>query len=193
LKAIQSSQVQFEFTTLHWDGCNFGGLSLFHQMLVFNQICWVLFPMKSTYCGKIFMSIQVVLNAWNQFEVLNLDICALQWTSAAYNFIKGLFSIFFVGKVAHTSLVLVVKFSYQYKKVWLNEKHFSRGRFSHRCVFLLLFHCFWHFKKNLQTQWVNWMIFFPPKCCLLVLNHFVVQRFFIWVGLEIEFHLQMCF
>jgi len=37
-----------------------------------------LFPLKSSYCGKIFMSIQVVLNAWEQFEVQNLHIFALQ-------------------------------------------------------------------------------------------------------------------
>jgi len=34
-----------------------------------------------------------------------------------------LFSIIFAGKVAHTSLVLVVKISYQSKKLLLIEKH----------------------------------------------------------------------
>jgi len=53
LGANRSSQVQFEFTKLHWDGCNFGGLYLFHQMLVFNKIYWMTFPLKSSYCGKI--------------------------------------------------------------------------------------------------------------------------------------------
>jgi len=49
-------------------------------MLVFNfyKKNWLLFFIKSTYCGKIFMSIEVVLNAWEQFEVQNPDIFALQ-------------------------------------------------------------------------------------------------------------------
>jgi len=86
MKAIQSSQIQFEFTTLHSNGCNFGGLYLFHQMSIFNQICWVLFFLKSNYCGKFFMSIQVFLNVWEQFKVQNPHIFALQQTLAAYNF-----------------------------------------------------------------------------------------------------------
>jgi len=62
------------------------------------------------------MLMQVVLNAWEQFEVQISDIFALQWTSAAYNFfMKGPFSIIFVGKVARTSLVFVEKISYQSK------------------------------------------------------------------------------
>jgi len=56
------------------------------------------------------MSIQVVLNAWEQFEVENPHIFALQGTSVAYYFfIKGPFSIKLVGKVAYTILVFVVK------------------------------------------------------------------------------------
>jgi len=87
-------------------------------MFVFNKTCWVWFPLKSSYCGKIFMSTQVVLNAWEQFEVKNPHIFALQWTSTAYNFsILGFFSVIFVGKVAHTSLVFVVKIPYQSKKL----------------------------------------------------------------------------
>ncbi len=99
-----------------FDGCNFGGFYLLHSKFVFNKICWVMFPLKSSYCGKIFMSIQVVLNVREQFKVLNSDIFRSQWTSAAYNFfIQGSFSIFFVGKVASTSLVCMAKFSYQSK------------------------------------------------------------------------------
>jgi len=63
------------------------------------------------------MSIQVVLKVWEQFEVQNPHIFALQQTLAAYNFfIKCLFSMIFVGKVARTSLVFVVKISYRSKK-----------------------------------------------------------------------------
>jgi len=39
-----------------------------------NVNCWVRFPFKSNYCGKIFMSIQVVLNVWEPFELQNSDI-----------------------------------------------------------------------------------------------------------------------
>ncbi len=105
------------FSTLHYDGCNFGGLYLFQKVFIFNQICWVLFPLRSSYCGKIFMPIQVVLNAWEQFEVQNPDIFAFQSTSVTDNFfIHDPFSIFFVGEVVHTCLVLVAKISYQSKK-----------------------------------------------------------------------------
>jgi len=165
-------------------------------MLVFNKICWVLFPIKSTYCSKIFMSIQVVLNAWEQFEVQNLDIFAIHWTSAAYNFfIQGLFSIIFVGKVEHTSLVLVVKIPYQSKKLWLTEKHFSRGRFNHRCVFWLLFSLFFDISKQFckRNESIEW-IFFPPKCLSYGCETLCSLKFFhLTVGLEMEFHLQMCF
>jgi len=58
------------------------------------------------------MSIQVVLNVWEQFEVQNPDIFALQQTLAAYNFFTQVpFSIKLVGRIAHTSLVCVVKIS----------------------------------------------------------------------------------
>jgi len=101
-----------------FDGCNLGGLYLLHQIFFFNNIFWIFFPFKPTYCGKIFMSIWVVLNFWEQFEVQNPHIFALQWTLMAYNFfIKGPFSIIFLGKVGHTSLVFLVKISYQYKKL----------------------------------------------------------------------------
>jgi len=64
------------------------------------------------------MTIQVDLNVWEQFKVQNLDIFALQFTLVAYSFfVEGLFSIIFVGKVVHTSLVCVVKISYQSKKL----------------------------------------------------------------------------
>ena len=126
------------------------------------------------------MSIQVVLNAWEQFEVQNPDIFALQWTSAAYNFFRqGLFSIIFVGKVAHTSLVLVVKISYQSKKLWLTEKHFSRGRFSHRCVFLLLFSLFFDISKQFckHNESIEWF-FFPPKCLSFDFKSLCSLKFF---------------
>jgi len=128
---------------------NFGGLYLFHQVFVFNIIWWVFPLLKSSYCGKNFISIQVILNVWEQFEVQNPHIFALLWTLAAYNFfIQGHFPIIFVGKVEHTSLVFVIKISYQSKKLWVNEKNFSRGRFNHRCDFCYFFHCFFTFQKN---------------------------------------------
>jgi len=132
-------------------------------MLVFNKRnCWVLFPLQSSYCGKIFMSIQVVLNVWKQFEVQNLDIFALQWTLVAYNFfIHGPFSIFFVVKVVQTNLVYVLKISYQSKNLWVTEKYFSRGRFSHRCDFLLLFSLFFDISKQFckHNESIEWYFF----------------------------------
>jgi len=166
-------------------------------MLVFNQIFWILFPLKSSYCGKNFVSIQVVLNVWEQFEVQNPHIFALQWTLATYNFfIHCLFPIIFVGKVAHTSLVCVVKISYQSKKLWVTEKHFSRRRSNHRCDFCYFFHFVLAFQNNFadtmtMTQLSN--IFFHQCVCMLVLNHFLVNFYFIWVVVGFEFHLQMCF
>jgi len=140
LKAIQSSQVQFEFASLHYDGCNLGGLYLFIKCSFSIKICEVLFSLKSSYYGKIFMSSQVVLNVWEQFKVQNPYIFALQWTLAAYNFfIQGPLSIIFVGKIAHTSLVFVIKISYQSKKLWVTKKYSSRWRYNQRCDFLLLF------------------------------------------------------
>jgi len=81
LKAIWISQVQFEFTKLHFDD-NFKGLYLLHPMFFSNKICWIMFPLKSNYCRKKFMSIQV-LNVWEQFKVQNPDIFGLHWTLAA--------------------------------------------------------------------------------------------------------------
>jgi len=60
-----------------FDGCNFGDLYLLHLIIVFNKICWIMFPLKSSYCSKISMSIQVVLNAWEQFKVQNPNIFGL--------------------------------------------------------------------------------------------------------------------
>jgi len=150
------------------------GIVSFHRMFIFKEICWVLFSLWSNYCGKIFISIQAVLNVWEQFKVQNPEIFALKWTSAAYNFfIQGSFSIIFVEKVAHTSLVFVVKISYQSKKFWVNEKHFSKGRISYRCELLLLFSLFFDiskqfFKHNESIEW----FFSHQSLCVLVLNHF---------------------
>jgi len=145
-------------------------------MFIFNKMCWDLFPLKSCYCGKIFMSIQVVLNVWEQFKVQHLDIFALQWTSVAHNFIKGPFSIIFVGKIAHTSLVYVVKISYQSKRSWVTKKHFSKGRFSHRCDFLPLFFLYFLTFQNNFADTMSQLsdIFFHWCVYMLVLNHFVV-------------------
>jgi len=151
-----------------FDRYNFGSLYLLHQMFVFNQICWVLVPLKSCYCGKIFMSIQVVLNVWEEFKVQHPHIFALHWTSVAYNFfIHGPFSIIFVGKVAHTILVCVVKISCQYKKLWVNQNHFSR-RFNHRCVFCNLFYYFFDIAKPFckHNESIEWN--FSSPICLYV-------------------------
>jgi len=76
--------------------------------------------LKSTYCVKIFMPIQVVLNVWEQFEVQNSVIFGLQWTLAAYFFfVQCLFPIIFFVKVAHTSPFCVLKISCQSKNLWL--------------------------------------------------------------------------
>jgi len=51
------------------------------------------------------------LNVWEEFKVQNPNIFGLQWTSAAYFFLhKVSTSNKFLRKVAHTSLVIVVKF-----------------------------------------------------------------------------------
>ena len=52
---------------MNFDGSNFGGLYLLHPKSVFNKTCWVEFPLKSSYHGKIFMSIHVVMNVWESF------------------------------------------------------------------------------------------------------------------------------
>jgi len=61
-----------------------------------------------------------------------LDYNELRWL------VSSSYSVYFqykqIGKIAYTSLVYVAKISYQSKKWWVNEKHFSR-RFSRRCVF----------------------------------------------------------
>jgi len=122
------------------------------------KFCWVLFSLKSSYCDKIFMSIQVVLNVWSnlKFKIHTfLHYNELRWL---YNFfIQGLFSIIFVGKFVHTSLVFVVKISYQSKKLWVTDKHFRR-RFSHRCDFLLFLSLFFDISKpfckhNESIEW----------------------------------------
>jgi len=142
----------------------------------------------------IFMSIQVVLNVWEQFKLQYPHISALQWTLVGYNFfIQGPFSIIFIGKIVHTSLVCMVKISYQSKKLWVTKKHFSRGRFSHRFDFLQFFHCFLTFQNNfVDTMSQLNEIFFHQCVYMLVLNLFTVKVFFIWVGLGFKFHLQMC-
>jgi len=176
-----------------FNGCNFGGLCLFHQMFVFYKICWVLFN-KFSYCAEIFMSIQVVLNVWEEFEVQNPNIFALQWTLAAYNFfIQSPFSIIFVGKVAHTSLVCMVKFHINPKSYeWMiNILVGGSGIDVFFATFVAIFLTFQSHFANAMSQLNE--IFLHQCVCMLVLKHFIVQSFFIWVGLEIESHLQMCF
>jgi len=110
------------------DGCNFGSLYFLHSMFVFNKVYWFIFPFKSSYCGNIFMSIQVVLNIWEQFEVIPtfLDYSELQWlVSSSYSLY---FQYIKIEKVAHTSLVCVFKISYQSKKLGMIEKHFNKRR-----------------------------------------------------------------
>jgi len=88
-----------------YDACNFGGLYLLCSIFIFHKICWVVFPLKSSYCGIIFSSIQVVLNVWEQFEVQNPNIFKLLWTLATSPFfVHYLFSIIVFEKVVHTIL-----------------------------------------------------------------------------------------
>jgi len=64
------------------------------------------------------MSIQVVLNVWEQFEVQNPNIFGLQRISTTcFFFIQCPFPIIVFEKVAHTSLVGVAEISYQSKKI----------------------------------------------------------------------------
>ena len=129
-------------------------------MFVFNKNYWVRFPLKSSCYSKIFMSIQIVGNVWESFEVLNLDIFGLQWTLAAYfSFIKYYFPIKIIVKVAYTSLVYVAEISFQSKMLWVYEKHFSRRGFNPRSLFCNFFVTFWHLKAILHTHWVIWMKF----------------------------------
>jgi len=164
-------------------------------MLVFNQICWVLFSLESSYYGKIFMSIQVVLNVWEQFEVQNPHIFALQWTLATYNFfIQGPFSIIFVGKVAHTSLIFVLKFHINPKIYEWLRSILVDGDLVIDVIFCYFFHRFLTFQNNFANTMSQLnAISFHQCICMLVLNHFTIKFFFIWVGLGFEFHLQMCF
>jgi len=108
----------------------------------------------------------------------------------ANNFlIQVLFSIIFVHKVAHTSLVFVVKISYQSKKLWVTKKHFSNRRFSHRCDFLLFFYNFLTFQNNFAETMSQLNDIFIHQCvCMLVLNHFTIKflfclsRFRVWIS-----------
>jgi len=61
------------------------------------------------------------------------------------------------------------------KKLWMIEKHFSNRRFSYRCVFCNFFLLFFDF---LQTQWVNWMIFFSLMCWLVGFEALYISKFF---------------
>jgi len=48
---VSQSKFRLRFTWVHqttFDGCNFGGLYLFHLIFVFNKICKVIFPLKSS-------------------------------------------------------------------------------------------------------------------------------------------------
>jgi len=115
------SQLKFtSSTSIHqiaFDGCNFEVLYLLYPMLVFNIIYWITFSIQYSFCGKIFMSIQVVLNIWEQFKVQNPDIFLLQLTLATcFFFIWCLYLIKKLEKAAHTSLVCVAKILYQSKK-----------------------------------------------------------------------------
>jgi len=132
-----------------------------------------MFPLNSSYCGKNFMSIQVVLNVWEQFKVQNLDIFGLHWTlTACFFFIQCTFPINFLGKVAHTSLVFIVKNFISFQEVWVTMKQFSKRRFSYGCVFC-------NFFLTLQSHFANTMsplsdISFDQCICMLVLKHFTV-------------------
>jgi len=54
-------------------------------------------------------------------------------------------------KVAHTCLVCMAKISYQSKKLWVTEEHFSR-RFNLICVFCNFFCYFLTFQTRVQSK-----------------------------------------
>jgi len=76
-KPFKVHRVNLSLANLHFDGRNFGGLYLPHPTFVFNKICWVIFSLEFSYCGKFFMLIQVAWNVWKQFEVQNPTIFGL--------------------------------------------------------------------------------------------------------------------
>jgi len=55
----------------------------FIQCLFSIKIYWVRFPVKSSFYGRISISIQVILNVWELVEVQNLKKTRLQWSLAA--------------------------------------------------------------------------------------------------------------
>jgi len=159
------------------------GLVSFSSNFCFQQNLLGYISLKFNYCGKIFMSIQIVLNVWEQFEFPNLDIFELQWTLVTYFFfIQCPFPIMFFGQVAHTSLVCVAKSLDQSKKLWVTKKHFSRRRFSEGCVFCNCFLTFQIHYANSMRQLND--IFFRQFIFMMVLKHFVAWSFFIWLGLD---------
>jgi len=94
-KSIQDVQMFWELIEVHkfnlsLQNCiwwlHFKGLYLLHHIFVLNKICLDMFPLNSSYCGIIFISIQGVWNVWEQFEVQNPDIFGLHWTLVAYFF-----------------------------------------------------------------------------------------------------------
>jgi len=98
----------------------------------------------------------------------------------ARNFIiEGPFSIILVGKVGFTSLLFVVKISYQSKKLWETEKHFSRGRVSHRCDFLLFFSLFFNISKQFSRhiESIEWF-FLSPMCLYARFESLYTLNFF---------------
>jgi len=155
-------------------------------MFVFNKICWIMFPLKSGYCGKNF---HVNLSCFECLGAIQSSKSRHFWIIVNFG---GLFLLhtmsfsnkFFFRKVAHTSLVCVAKFFNQSKELWVIEKHFSKRSLSQNCVFCNYFLTFQiHFANSMRQ--LNDIFFHLSMCLYQVLKHFRVWSSFIWLGLEI--------
>jgi len=141
------------------------------------------------------MSIQVVLNVWEQFKVQNPDIFGLQWTLATcFFFIHCLFLMIVFVKVALTSLVCLAKIS-------INQKNYELLRSilveegSTLDVIFCNFSCYFltfenHFANNMSQ--LNIIFFTNLFVCWFWITLWF-KFFYVWRGLEIKLHLQMCF
>jgi len=107
---------------------------------------------------------------------------------------KGCFQYFLLEKLCILVYFFSVKISYQSKKLWVDEKHFSRQRFSHRCDFLEIFSLIFDILKQFcwHNESIEWY-FFLSMCLYVGFESLGSLHFFIWAILEIEFHLQICF
>jgi len=158
-EAIQNSRVQLEFTKLHFDGRKFGACIFFIQCsfsITFVGLCFswslvivVKFSCQSKFFGMFRSNSKFKIQAFLDYN----ELCSL--------FLLHTMSIsnHFFGKVAHTSLVCIIKFHINPRSYKWLRSIFLEGGLAIDVVFAMSFTIFWHFKSILQTQWVNWMIF----------------------------------